>query len=384
MEGGNTAIAQGQVLPFEFTGRAGEYFSIWIVNVALTILTLGIYSAWAKVRTNQYFYGNTSLDKASFRYLADPKQILKGRVIAFILFLAYYFSGTYSPAASGAVMLLLILLFPAFLVMSMSFRLRNSSWRNVRFDFDKNFRKAYGIFAVPMLLVGGYVVVTIAYLAGGSEAMAQGGRQAVDIPWFVPVFPLLLMLAFPWIEYLLVRFRVIHSGYGGERFAFAGTARHYYGLYVKAFLILLAGGIVIALLVGVFAAAQTKVDPGRPAFIQAAMTVTFLLLYSWAFAYLKTKRTNLIFNNIDVGGHRLQSDLEVGHMMWLYVSNTLAILFSLGLLVPWAKIRTARYRASRTRLQAQGDLGEFANSQQKRQSALGEEVGEMFDVDLGF
>ena len=32
-------------IPFEFTGKVDEYFKIWIVNVALTICTLGIYSA---------------------------------------------------------------------------------------------------------------------------------------------------------------------------------------------------------------------------------------------------------------------------------------------------------------------------------------------------
>src|SRR6059058_745587 len=34
----------------EFTADPKEYFRIWIVNLALTIVTLGIYSAWAKVR----------------------------------------------------------------------------------------------------------------------------------------------------------------------------------------------------------------------------------------------------------------------------------------------------------------------------------------------
>ena len=29
---------------FEFNGNASEYFKIWIVNVALSIMTLGIYS----------------------------------------------------------------------------------------------------------------------------------------------------------------------------------------------------------------------------------------------------------------------------------------------------------------------------------------------------
>ena len=36
--------------PLRFTGSGGEYFKIWIVNLLLTIATLGIYSAWAKVR----------------------------------------------------------------------------------------------------------------------------------------------------------------------------------------------------------------------------------------------------------------------------------------------------------------------------------------------
>ena len=33
-----------------FTGSGSEYFKIWIVNVLLTIITLGMYYPWAKVR----------------------------------------------------------------------------------------------------------------------------------------------------------------------------------------------------------------------------------------------------------------------------------------------------------------------------------------------
>ena len=49
-----------------FTGSGGEYFKIWIVNLLLTIVTLGIYSAWAKVRRNEYFYRHTRLAGAGF------------------------------------------------------------------------------------------------------------------------------------------------------------------------------------------------------------------------------------------------------------------------------------------------------------------------------
>ena len=59
-------------LPFSFTGKASEYFGIWIVNIILSVITLGIYSAWAKVRNKRYFYGNTKLNGSSFSYLASP------------------------------------------------------------------------------------------------------------------------------------------------------------------------------------------------------------------------------------------------------------------------------------------------------------------------
>src|SRR6478752_6783812 len=76
--------ADGGAKRFErasFTGSAREYFGIWIVNVLLTILTLGIYSAWAKVRRNRYFFGNTVLLGRSFEYHAKGLQILIGRLI---------------------------------------------------------------------------------------------------------------------------------------------------------------------------------------------------------------------------------------------------------------------------------------------------------------
>jgi uncharacterized membrane protein YjgN (DUF898 family) len=74
-------------LPFEFSGNGLEYFRIWLVNVALSILTLGVYSAWAKVRTNRYFWRHTHLDATSFDYVANPVAILKGRLLVLGFFL---------------------------------------------------------------------------------------------------------------------------------------------------------------------------------------------------------------------------------------------------------------------------------------------------------
>src|SRR5262249_21595176 len=78
-----------RTLLFMFRGTGSEYFRIWIVNLALTVLTLGIYSAWATVRTRRYFRGNTFLGDHSFDYHASPVRILIGRAIALVLLVSY-------------------------------------------------------------------------------------------------------------------------------------------------------------------------------------------------------------------------------------------------------------------------------------------------------
>jgi hypothetical protein len=83
---------QSRVLNIEFSGSAGEYFRIWVVNLCLTLVTLGLFSAWAKVRKKRYFYSCTKLDNTPFQYLGRPIPILKGRLIAGAAFLAYYLS----------------------------------------------------------------------------------------------------------------------------------------------------------------------------------------------------------------------------------------------------------------------------------------------------
>src|SRR5882672_6169421 len=87
----------GKRHPVQFTAAAGEYFRIWIVNLALTIVTLGIYSAWAKVRKRRYFYGHTRIDGEGFEYRANPVAILKGRLIAVAALAVYYGVGQFAP-----------------------------------------------------------------------------------------------------------------------------------------------------------------------------------------------------------------------------------------------------------------------------------------------
>jgi uncharacterized membrane protein YjgN (DUF898 family) len=72
-----------------FTGDGATYFGIWIVNLLLTIVTIGIYSPRAKVRRLKYFYGNTLLDGSPFDYHGSPLALFKGRIVGVLLLVAY-------------------------------------------------------------------------------------------------------------------------------------------------------------------------------------------------------------------------------------------------------------------------------------------------------
>ena len=110
----------------EFRGTAAEYFRVWIVNLLLTIATLGIYSAWAKVRKKKYFYRNTLLDGHSFDYHANPIAILKGRLIVLPFLIAYATSSYFLPGLDFVILLLVALLLPWLLVRSQIFNKRNN------------------------------------------------------------------------------------------------------------------------------------------------------------------------------------------------------------------------------------------------------------------
>jgi len=87
-----------QPQPFVFHGTTREYFRIWIVNTLLTLLTLGVFFAWAKVRKRRYLRGCCELMGHRFDYRADPRRILLGNVIAVTLFFAYSVFGAVYPA----------------------------------------------------------------------------------------------------------------------------------------------------------------------------------------------------------------------------------------------------------------------------------------------
>jgi uncharacterized membrane protein YjgN (DUF898 family) len=376
-----SASAQADApIPFEFSGSGGEYFKIWIVNLCLTILTLGIYSAWAKVRRNRYFYGNTHVAGNAFDYLANPISILKGRLIAVAFFVALSVSQNISMVAYGVLMLIFLVLLPWLIVRTMTFRARNTAWRNIRFTFDGTYGQAFTIFfLLPLLPI---VLMFVPSLYAQPHDPASAYRVLVPMG-----IGMLLMVAIgPYALYRQKRWLVEHSGYGSDHFYFDGRALDFYKVAGVMLLILIGMGVVAALTVGgsVAGAAVGGADRSSAAFgATVAIMAIFGLGYTYLFAYFNARTANIVYGGASIEGHEFMADLSAWGLFKVYLGNLIAIALTLGLFIPWAKVRTARYMADHLWLAPNDDLDRFVAVQQQNVSAMGEEMGEMFDIDIG-
>jgi len=325
-------VQQRQQYAFEFGGEGWEYFRIWIINLLLTLLTLGIYSAWAKVRRLQYFYRNTRLAGASFEYHGTPIAILKGRLIAFALLVVYTVAGNLNPALGILIFLLIMAVMPWLIVRSLRFKLYNSSYRGLRFGFMGGDGTAYVVFLLLPLLSA-----------------------------------LTLYLLAPFTHYKIKQYQHNNSRFGDTFFRFDGTAGAFYKLYLQA----LGMMVVAAVSAFVFSAL------GLP-LILILLPLVFLFIAAWFMAGL----SNLVWNATGLGEHDFYCRMEVWQYMKISLTNLLGIVLTLGLFIPFAQIRMVRYRLSCMGVLAHGDLAAFVAGQAQPAGATGEETAEMFDLDL--
>src|SRR5450631_4383272 len=193
-----------------FSGSGAEYFGIWIVNLLLTIVTLGIYSAWAKVRKLQYFYRHTELAGSSFDFHGSPIKILIGRVIALVMLIGYNYSVRQHSPMTLVVVIVLAIVMPWLLRNSFRFRLYNTSWRGTRFHFRGSVGGSYRVF-----LLNGFLALITLYIMA------------------------------PFMHQRLKAYQHDNSWFGRTRFSFHASAGQFYAIYLLLLAAAVAFGVVI-------------------------------------------------------------------------------------------------------------------------------------------
>jgi len=344
-------------VPLQFRATAVEYFRIWIVNTLLSVATLGIYSAWAKVRRLRYFYGNTYLDGVPFAYHASPLAILKGRLLTYGTIVVLGIVGHFAPAIGHLLSLVVGIAAPALIVRAIRFRNVNSSYRGIRFDFDGQIGNAYTVYAwIPALAL--------------------------------PTLGLIL----PYVVAKQREFVGDNCWYGSTKFSQTIPVRAYYGVYARGLalligLTLLSIGLFVVLTLIANAVAGEKPEQSQPSAAVAILAMLFLVTIGASivtvYAYVQTGLANLFWNNLALAGHRFSSSLRARSMICLYLTNLVAIAASVGVAAPWARVRTIRYRIEHLEVLASGALDAFAGSQTDSVPATGGEFADALGFDIG-
>jgi uncharacterized membrane protein YjgN (DUF898 family) len=344
------ATSETTRVPFRFHGQGGEYFRIWIVNLLLTILTLGIYSAWAKVRTKRYFYRNTELDGDRFDYLASPIAILKGRLIAVAALAGYTLLGLFAPLASLILLVLLLLCLPWIVVRALRFNAVMSSWRGIRFGFEGKSVDAFIVF----------------------------------ILW--QVFGLLTLgFGMPFAWHKQNQFMINHYRFGQTRGLTTARTSDFFiiffvlmGVGVGAVIVLMLFGVVAALAGGM---ADNPEGLSGPIFI-VLLVLMYFLVYVAAYAVYQAMYFNVVYNHIEIADNRVRNSVSVGGYFTVILVNSLLIVLTLGIFYPWAAVRLSRYLQSHLWVEAT-DLDSFVAHEADHVTALGDEIGEAFDLGIG-
>jgi len=346
--------ATGRRLRLEFTGTAGEYFRIWIVNTFLTLITLGIYAAWAKVRTRRYFYANTTLDGHPFDYTANPVAILKGHLIVGAGVALYLISGAVSPILTLVVIGVFGIVFPFLVYKSLRFFAQNTVYRNIRLRFMGTAGESYRVYLLFHLLL-----------------------------------PLTLGLIFPYIAFRKKNYFFGNLAYGTTLNRFRGKAGEFYRVYIFTGLAAL-GVVMIMSIVSAIIIPLVLSGPGVFKSNMAVPVVMFAVMYLMMAAggvflqqFFYTWHTNYCFGNSSLGELRFKSALRPAKLFRLHLSNIFAIILSFGLLIPWAKVRRIRYITDNISVFASEDLDGFVSAASEGESAYGDVATDFFDLEVG-
>ncbi len=382
-------VAKPEFEKFEFRGKGKEFFKIWIVNVALTLLTLGIYSAWAKVRTYRYIYGNTYLKGSNFEFNADPKRIFIGRsiiVAAYGLFLLFgKFLNMY--AVAGGIVLLFALLFPWLMRQAISFKLKSASYRNIHFRYHGKVKSFYALALIT--------IVSIAFIPLGMEALKLLGYKIsaeifslVLVVSYLLIYPILMPIIYRRYKSLVIN----NSSFANASFEFNAKRRETIRLFLKiaslTFAVALVFGAVTAGIMGYLKPIIAHIPPeikNNPNFGLAVSVISSIIYLTVTGMYKGISDaylSNFARNHTTLEGAKFKGEIKPLKLGWISMTNMIMLVFTLGLAYPWTKFRYLRYKIENSYF-ACSNYDKFVSQGYEDTNPIGEEAMDFFDIDIG-
>jgi uncharacterized membrane protein YjgN (DUF898 family) len=303
-----------------FKGSGGDYFGIVIVNLLLTIVTLGLYYPWAKARQLQYLYGNTEMEESRFAFHGTGKEMFKGFIKAFVYLVLIYGTLTVS-IRMGHPVIGLVVFYIGFLAIlpfaihgANRYRWSRTSWRGIRFGY-------------------------------------RGNRSEFVVLFFKNLFLAIITLGIygAWMQMNLRNYILCNVRFGSASFQYKGDGWEYFKLNFKGYL--------------------------------ATVFTLGIYMFWWQANIFRYYIDNLELTQDDKS-YTLRSTATGGNFFGLIFVNLLIFVFTLGIGYSWIVTRTLSFVFEHVEILGNVDLNALAQTEEEYKDATGEDMADF--LDLGF
>jgi uncharacterized membrane protein YjgN (DUF898 family) len=264
-----------------FHGRGGTLFGIHLVNVALSLVTLGVFAFWGKVRVRRYLLAQSEFAGDRFAYHGTGGELLLGFIKVMGLFflpltllqVAAVLSGSQGAVTIAQLVtsLIVVVFAPVAIVGARRYRLGRTSWRGIRFGFDGE------VWAYVKLFLGASVLMML------------------TLGFYYPVY-----------HARSYGFLIAHSRFGARPFGYDGVARASFRPYLLAILLAVP---------------------------------TLGLSVFWYLAW----RRRYYWGHTMFEAARFRCTVTGGQLLGLWAVNIVLLVLTLGLAWPWVRVRNARF-----------------------------------------
>ncbi len=364
-------VSPAPAIVLVYDGRIGELYRIFMVNLLLTIVTLGIWRFWATIRIRRYLWSRTSSGGERFEYDGTGGQLFVGFliaiglvmalfVVAFLLSIALHgISPILSPLPIFLAYLAIFVLAFGARFSAQRYRLNHTIWRGIRGGMEGS------MFTYGLRAVGYYLAATFTF------------------------YQLL-----PWAWLRLTERRVNASSFGTLRFSCHCRAGQVYLRFLVTFLAIVVLGCAVFGIFAwlerpLFALMMQQHDPLAQQRLLRRLTIPLFAAYlvlgvgaTLISASFQAAFYRHVMGNTALGALRFSSDVVTMDLVKLIGGNLLILVFTLGFGLPIIIHRNALFSTMHLLAEGALDLDQIGQNSQTV-SRFGEGMFQALDAGAG-
>jgi uncharacterized membrane protein YjgN (DUF898 family) len=354
--------ADRPVQKLEYDGRIGPLYGIFIKNILLSLITLGIYRFWGKTNLRRYAWSHVSLQGQRFEYTGTGGELFIGFLIVFVFYILIFIALAVGVvvfgegfAYIGQFVLAVLIFYLVFVAQyaAQNYRLTRTLWSGIRGGMTGS-AWSYGF---KGLLLSAINVMT-------------------------------LNLAVPWTTARLIEDRFGNSYFGNTKATLQFSVKPLYPSFLFGFVasVIGLGVLVFVLWTVAMSSGVFELQPDQPSeHVQGMLFLLILVGYFgtafiliFAFAPYVAAQFREIARNLELAELRFSSEVTAGRYIGLWLGNMLWLVLTLGLGLPVVIHRSVRFFVNRIEIHGRVDAARLAQTTLDR-PRFGEGLLEAFD-----